>query len=93
MDGKQQILGSIFVQNLIFPEKNYRTPLLNPTIALYCNPNKALREIKKGLPIKNDEQSLKVQVEGLEPTHLTASDPKSDAAANFATPAFLGLQK
>lgn len=30
-----------------------------------------------------------VRVEGLEPTHLTASDPKSDASANFATPATL----
>jgi hypothetical protein len=29
-----------------------------------------------------------VRVEGLEPTCLAASDPKSDTSANFATPAF-----
>jgi hypothetical protein len=28
-----------------------------------------------------------VRVEGLEPTCLAASDPKSDTSANFATPA------
>ena len=30
---------------------------------------------------------LSVRVEGLEPPCLAASDPKSDASANFATPA------
>lgn len=29
----------------------------------------------------------KVRMEGLEPPHLTASDPKSDASTNFATSA------
>ena len=29
-----------------------------------------------------------MRVIGLEPTCLTASDPKSDTSANFATPAF-----
>ena len=29
-----------------------------------------------------------MRVEGLEPTCLAASDPKSDTSANFATPAF-----
>ncbi len=29
-----------------------------------------------------------MRVKGLEPPNLSASDPKSDAAANFATPAF-----
>lgn len=28
-----------------------------------------------------------VRVEGVEPPRLAASDPKSDASANFATPA------
>ena len=32
-----------------------------------------------------------MRVIGLEPTCLTASDPKSDTSANFATPAFLSL--
>ncbi len=30
-----------------------------------------------------------VRVEGLEPTCLAASDPKSDTSANFATPALM----
>ncbi len=29
-----------------------------------------------------------VRVEGVEPTCLSASDPKSDTSANFATPAW-----
>lgn len=29
-----------------------------------------------------------VRMKGLEPPRLSASDPKSDASANFATPAF-----
>ena len=32
---------------------------------------------------------LKVRMEGLEPTHLTALDPKSSASTNFATSAKL----
>ena len=34
-----------------------------------------------------------VRVEGLEPTNLTAPDPKSGVSANFTTPAFLGWQR
>ena len=29
-----------------------------------------------------------VRVTGLEPAHLTASEPKSDVSANFTTPAY-----
>ena len=32
-----------------------------------------------------------VRVTGLEPAHLTASEPKSDVSANFTTPAYLIL--
>ena len=34
-----------------------------------------------------------VPMEGLEPPHLAASDPKSDVSTNFTTWAFKGLQK
>jgi hypothetical protein len=34
-----------------------------------------------------------VRVEGLEPTHLAAPDPKSGVSTNFTTPAFrIGAQ-
>jgi hypothetical protein len=43
-----------------------------------------------GWPLKNpSKEGFYVRVIGLEPTCLTASDPKSDTSANFATPAFL----
>ena len=32
-------------------------------------------------------------MEGLEPTHLTALDPKSSASTNFATPAIFRILK
>jgi hypothetical protein len=50
-----------------------------------------LIRLSKPLPLNAKNPGLFpeffVRVEGLEPTHLTASDPKSDASANFATPA------
>ena len=35
---------------------------------------------------------LKVPMEGLEPPHLAASDPKSDVSTNFTTWAFKGCK-
>lgn len=43
-----------------------------------------LENVKKTLL----KEGFFVRVIGLEPTCLTASDPKSDTSANFATPAF-----
>jgi hypothetical protein len=38
------------------------------------------------------ESTLLVRTKGLEPPRLTAPDPKSGAATNYATSAFLALQ-
>ncbi len=44
-------------------------------------PEKLRRETARG-------GSPLVRVTGLEPAHLTASEPKSDVSANFTTPAY-----
>jgi hypothetical protein len=50
-------------------------------------------------PILNIEDAflkcilLLVRVEGLEPTHLAALDPKSSVSTNFTTPAIFKINK
>ena len=80
----------LFPQGIAYDSKNdnYRTTYLNSIISWNAQQAKVLAENKNGTNQNQFEKSRLVQVEGLEPTHLTASDPKSDAAANFATPAF-----
>lgn len=54
----------------------------NAKIALYTPYNLKFQTIKNP-----SGRRVFVRVIGLEPTCLTASDPKSDTSANFATPA------
>jgi site-specific DNA recombinase len=57
---KQQLLGSIFSEKLIFENNEYRTATLNPAIALICNTGAALLDPKQNKPSKNDDSSCQV---------------------------------
>ncbi len=47
--------------------------------------------VRNGFTFSFAEKGLKkVRMEGLEPPHLAASDPKSDVSTNFTTCAFWG---
>ena len=64
---KQQILSSIFPQKLVFENRKYRTPFVNPTVTHIClNINELFleKDVKKGHLI---EVSSSVFPRGLEP--------------------------
>ena len=48
---------------------------------------------KQKPPLKLRRLCLKVRMEGLEPTHLTALDPKSSVSTNFTTSALKMVRK
>lgn len=69
-EGKQQIIGSIFPDNLIFAEKKYRTTRVNEAVQLICNMDKAYSNIKnKKAGILADLSTL-APPSGLEPETL-----------------------
>ena len=60
LEGKQQMLGSIFPEKLIFSENNYRTAEPSEIIALLCSVNKEFGGSKKRKAIENSGQSTQV---------------------------------
>jgi len=69
-EGKQQIVGSIFVDNLIFEERNYRTTRVNEAIDLICNVGKVFRQIGNKKVDKIADLSSLAPQSGLEPETL-----------------------
>ena len=67
LDGKQQIIGSIFVEKLIFEKTHYRTTKENPVLALIALPSKHFRANKKGKTGNNSNLSSVVPRTGIEP--------------------------
>ncbi len=65
--GKQQILGSIFSENLIFSQKRVRTKKVNEVVSLLVNTSKAFQKTKSGQFNKNLELSARVTPTGLKP--------------------------
>ncbi|MDQ3845533.1 MAG: hypothetical protein M3342_16220, partial [Bacteroidota bacterium] len=57
---KQQLIGSIFPEKLIFENKSYRTIEDNPLIPLICRPGKAFRGWKNIKPVKMPVCQLKL---------------------------------
>ncbi len=57
LEGKQQIIGSIFPRKFYFEENKVRTDKMNEVIGWIMQNNKALAEIKKGQPSKNTKLS------------------------------------
>lgn len=62
---KRRIIRSIFTENLIFENKEYRTPKMNEAVALIFSYNKGLRDIenKKGDSISKVSASVPINEE------------------------------
>jgi site-specific DNA recombinase len=67
---KQQLVGSMFPEKLIFENKTYRTIKENPLIPLTCRPDNGFRGSKNKKTGKNAGLSNKAPPVGLEPTTL-----------------------
>ena len=64
---KGNILGSIFPENLVYFNKNYRTQNSDSVISLIANIAKVSKDSKIKKVINNDDQSPSAPREGLEP--------------------------
>ena len=67
---KQQIIGSIFPESLIFIDKSYRTTKVNGAIELICTVNKAFMSMENKKASKNAGLSTLAPPAGLEPATL-----------------------
>ncbi len=84
---KQQMIGLIYPEKLIFENNQCRTTKQREVIEYITRTVKGLEENKNGTDKNFSYQSPMVRAKGLEPPRLAAPDPKSGASANFATPA------
>jgi site-specific DNA recombinase len=64
---KQQIIGSIFPEKLIFEENEVRTTRINEVVRLISLNNNKLKHIKKGLNNSKIVQPSRVVMSGIEP--------------------------
>jgi site-specific DNA recombinase len=67
LDGKQNLLCSIFPEKIIFDKNECRTPKLNEAVSLILNTAKDLMSKKKGLSKCKSEKSYRVIPLGFEP--------------------------
>jgi site-specific DNA recombinase len=67
---KQQIIGSIFPETLIFEGENYRTTKINEAMQLICNVDKAFKETKNKKAFISEGLSSWAPPAGLEPATL-----------------------
>ncbi len=82
---KQQIIGSIFLEKMIFENNSLRTKKINEAVALMCRTGGGLKGIIKKESSENSELSTLVPGTGFEPAYLTAPPPEDGASTNFAT--------
>lgn len=80
---RKKLLGSIFTGKLVFENGNYRTTGLNEAAALIGLFQKELQNKKAEHLVLSDKTFGNVPRIGLEPTHLTAPEPKSGVSTNF----------
>ena len=80
---KRKMIGSIFPGKLIFEEGKYRTGGMNPALSLILQKNNELRQKETGNTSFLENVSGDVPRIGLEPTHLSAPEPKSGVSTNF----------
>ena len=64
IDGKQQLIGSIFTGNLIFVNKKVRTTKINEAVSLITNINRCYRRHVKEKPGLKSRLSHKVKAKG-----------------------------
>ncbi len=88
LQAKQQILGSILSEKLVFEENSYRTIKLRKVISLICRPDKDYKDRGNKKSSENSELSNVVPGTGFEPAHLAAPPPEDGASTNFATRAW-----
>lgn len=88
LDVKRKMLGSIFSGKLIFQDGKYRTEGMNPALMLILQKTRELQNEKTGNIVISENVSGDVPKIGLEPTHLTAPEPKSGVSTNFTTWAY-----
>ena len=69
LQGKQQILGSILAEKLVFENNSYRTIPFRKVITLICRPSKGLRGAENKESSDNSELSNVVPRTGFEPAH------------------------
>ncbi len=70
LNTKQQLIGSIYPEKLIFENKAYRTTTLNEVIALICRTGKGSDKDKKEQASISGNLSKEVTLQGLEPWTL-----------------------
>ena len=85
---RKKLLGSIFTGKLIFENGNYRTTGLNEAVALIGQFQQEFGVKKSEHLAISDKTFGNVPRIGLEPTHLTAPEPKSGVSTNFTTWAY-----
>jgi site-specific DNA recombinase len=82
---KRKLIGSVFPEKLVFEKGSYRTSQVNPAIELIGQFSKELGNKKAGSFFPTEKMSGYVPRIGLEPTHLSAPEPKSGVSTNFTT--------
>ena len=85
LEAKRKLLGSIFPAKLTFQDGKYRTDGLNPALTIILQKTKNLENKKCGDIVISENVSGDVPRIGLEPTYLTAPDPKSGVSTNSTT--------
>ena len=70
IEAKQAIIGSIFPENLVFWQNNYRTTRINAVLELITMIDKDLKSGEMKMPGKNAGQSIMAPAAGLEPATL-----------------------
>ena len=69
LKAKQQLIGSVCPEKLIFENKSYRTKRVNEVLALICSADKGFNGSKKKLAPIFGSQSNQVPETGFEPAH------------------------
>ena len=80
LDIKRELIGVMFPEKFEFDGETYRTNSYNKVLDLIYLQTNELRGQKKRDSSDFPEKSLQVRMKGLEPPHLSASDPKSDVS-------------
>ncbi len=83
--GKQQLISSIFPENIQFSYSKCRTPRINEALRLMLLFDKGSGKNKKGKLPKNLELSHEVLGMGFEPTRLLTHAPQACTSTNSAT--------
>ncbi|NQY08961.1 MAG: hypothetical protein HRT71_05515 [Flavobacteriales bacterium] len=81
--GKQEIIGSIFPENLIYSKTGYRTTKLNKFILGVAPSTERLLKKETGRTDKNINSSRLVQGAGLEPLQITLNPPIQPSPTNL----------